>query len=509
VKHKSTSSGRIPFSHASWWVAVPFVLAMLGPAGDGAAAFELELSVGETAGAARVQAPVCGGIPLPKGAFDKNQAFAVFQDGKEVPAQVVPLVVEADGGLRWVLVDLQTDIEANAVQTFTLKATKPSARPASPLKVVEGADGVTVDTGAVRFTISKNEPFSLFSSVAVDGKPVVTGGEVSYHEYITDKRHTAGPPERIEVQDAGPMRATVRAEGSFQGDEETKARYIARITAWAGKTSVYVKYSLSNSNPDHYSYRLIRDSSIRLDLTEKPTATLLGAAEPMPAGAEAHLHQGLHARYPGACKAVAGGKEIWTQQGDLDRAEGWVLAQTGGGAVAVCDVYFADDPARRLAVHDGGLVLTGMTERFDGEEGAPYDFKYRPLFDCSHHSSEYVIDFAAPADGAALDAMARAARQPLHLLAPLAWYSSCEGLAVGRFGTVEDERRARELNGLPAPRGKGPPDPGYKMSRGRERTGTARAARRNGGTAPAVLLHSPVDLFCCGRLPTQKERTDG
>ena len=46
-------------------------------AGLRAGEFELKLTVEEPAGLVRKAEPVCGGIPLPAGAFKKDQAFAV------------------------------------------------------------------------------------------------------------------------------------------------------------------------------------------------------------------------------------------------------------------------------------------------------------------------------------------------------------------------------------------------------------------------------------------------
>ena len=53
-------------------------------------------------------------------------------------------------------------------------------------------------------------------------------------------------------------------KGRFVGDEKNKFQYVARITAWAGRSDVHVKYSLANSNPDHYCYRKVKDSTIEL-----------------------------------------------------------------------------------------------------------------------------------------------------------------------------------------------------------------------------------------------------
>ncbi len=157
----------------TWWRAVLAVTVVVGLSARAPAAgdWQLAVTVEEPAGVTRTAAPVSGGIPLVKGAYKPGQAFALFEGGKEIPLQVISLVVDEKRGLCWVLLDAQVDLAANERKTLTLKAAKGSAAPASPCQVTEGADAVTVDTGRIEFTISKARPFSLFSSVKAGGEP--------------------------------------------------------------------------------------------------------------------------------------------------------------------------------------------------------------------------------------------------------------------------------------------------------------------------------------------------
>jgi len=380
-----------------WNVSLAVVLTMVLAGAAWAGPFQVDLTVREPSGVARKAASASGGIPLPRGLFGKEQEFAVFAGGREVPAQVIPLVVDERGFLRWVLVDVQTDVAANGMATFTLKAAKPSATTVSPVKVIEAADGVTVNTGKVTFTVAKGKAFSLFTRVVADSRPVVTGGEVSYTNGFDGKRYAAAAPTSVEVEYRGPMRATICVQGGFVGDDRTRLHYIARITAWTGRSDVHVKYALANSNAEQYTYRTIKDSSIRLTLAD-------------PAVRE----------------------EVRSAKGSA-AAQDWTLARGKTSAVFACDLYLNDDPPRRLAVTGSDLLLTGVAER---AAGGP-----RMLFDCSHLSSQYVIDFAAPTDRGALAAMSRSAKGRLHIMAPPAWYSETESLAIGHFGTQTDEMK--------------------------------------------------------------------
>ena len=421
-----------------------------------AAELAIPITVQEPSGVAQKSAPVSGGIPLPWGEYRKENDFLLFDGPKLMNAQVLPLVTDERGFLRWVLLDFQADLKANEKRTFRLKVFKQLAA-ARKVNVINRANGVTVDMGRLRYTIAKEGPFTLFTSLSIDGKPVVTGGEVSYTDITkAEKRYVAGKPESIVVEYDGPMRTTVCVRGRFVGDDASKLRYIARITAWRNRTDVHLKYSLANSNSEHYTYRRIKDSSVRLNLAGSVAGTLIGATQPQALSGGASVTRGLHA-VKGHTTVLAGDKLLWAANGRNESANGWIAARVGAAAVFACDRYFNDDPPRRMATTANTLVLSGIVPRFDGPEitrrgtkvriGHPMGDKHRWLFDCAHLDSQYVIDFSAPADTARLDGMARAARYPLHAMAPPGWYFETGGLSCGRFGTQKDELKCYDTWG--------------------------------------------------------------
>jgi hypothetical protein len=174
----------------------------------------LHLAVRETGGVARHAEPACGGIPLPWGVYKQNQKFDVLMGQHTLPAQVLPLVVDENGFLRWVLVDTQVDVPANGKVALTLVSASGAAKEATPLKITQAAGGVAVDTGRISFTINRDAPFSLFTTVQAGNKRVAGGGLVSYTDATDEsnvKTYQAGAPERIEVYDAGPMPAALSA----------------------------------------------------------------------------------------------------------------------------------------------------------------------------------------------------------------------------------------------------------------------------------------------------------
>ena len=327
------------------WCVGCLVLLAAGPVLG--AEFTLPLTVREPASVVRLAEPVSGGIPLSPKMFKKGQPFALFDGAKEIPVQASPLVVDNDGYLRWILLDTQVDLKAGEAKTLTLKATKPSIRrPEEGITITKKPSWVLVQTGRMGVVVYKNKPFTLTANTTADvagfGRNLVTGAEVSYVDGFDGTRYVADKPSSLEVEYAGLMRATVCVKGRFVGDDQNKFQYIARITLWAGKTWIRVKYSIANSNPDHYCYRTLQESSIRLNLNGTVKSTQLGASKPIAATANVALEQHLRTRAAGNAKAISGGEVVWQSAGVKDIAQGWIAANTPQGNVFACDLYFAD-----------------------------------------------------------------------------------------------------------------------------------------------------------------------
>ncbi len=430
---------------------IGILAALLAASATHAKPFELQLTVNEPAGIARTAEPVSGGVPLPAGTFKADQPFALFDGPRELPLQVSPLVVDEKGFVRWILLDFQTDLKPNETRRYTLRAAGPTAKHSQPLKWTCNSDGFGVNTGKMSVTVRTSKPFGLFTSVEAGDKTVVRGGEVSYTDALNGKRYLADKPASVKAEYAGPLRATFCVRGRFVGDEQSKLGYIARITVWAGRSDAHVVYKLTNSNPDHYTYRQIKDSSISLKLDGAVTKTFLGAKDAHEVAGPGWLHQGLqpHAAWQpidGHARAGAGDKTLWTGNGPADAPQGWISAQVGGAQVSVSDLYFADDPPRRLETIGDKLVLSGVAQRYEGmpdkkqpekkrRVGQPFESDHRWLMDCSHLRSEYFFDFG----GTAGDEVARRGRNRLHVLAPPAAYAESDLLPIGKFGTLEDE----------------------------------------------------------------------
>ncbi len=428
-----------------------------------ASAQELQIPVvvREPRGVARSSEPVSGGIPLPPGTCRPDARFALFDGERSIPVQSLPLVVDRDGYLRWVLLDYALDLDAHEVRALTLKLGTPPS-PRTQLQLRDRAEAITIDTGRVTLVIAKDKPFGLFQKVLVNGEPVVTEGIVEYTDGRTGKTHHADVPAKVQVLYKGPLRATVMVRGRFAGDEDAgRLFYATYITAWANRSDVLVKHSLINSNENQRYFVKLGRSRLTLHTSLDGARVTLGAEPDKALTVSQHcsVTQGLLPHHRGrdissAARITAAGRDLWQGQ----RAEGYLAVSGKKGSIVVVDRLFRGDPPRKLEVTgEGKLILDAAPKRFESlkyedsrgnerQAGEPFASDYRWLYDCSHHSSEYRIDFAAPVapNPEDLSRYALATRGRVWGFAPGDWVSKCQALGVGHFGTLEDEKSCHQ-----------------------------------------------------------------
>jgi hypothetical protein len=255
------------------------------------AAIEVKLTASETDGIARSPAHVTTGVPFPKGAVTDVSKLAVANGGKPIPAQIVKTVPWDDGSVRWALLDTQVPVAANGRAELVLSDAGNNPAPAAPVKVTEGADGVSVSTGPLQFKVSRAKA-GLFQSITVDGKELVKESAKGLLIVKEDgSEAAAGAPSEVKVELAGPLRTVVLVKGSFpQEIHAGRIGYTARISAFAGSKLLKIRFWLENQGslgiyrskrtedddptiPDNLEWFVFKGMSVNLDLGLGDTVT--------------------------------------------------------------------------------------------------------------------------------------------------------------------------------------------------------------------------------------------
>lgn len=172
-------------------------------------------------GAHRTAWPITGGIPLPKGMLRDISKVGLL----ETPCQTRVLSRWSDGSIKWALLDFQTDMAAG--QTKRLTVIKGDPAPATGNVVTENTDGITVDTGALKFSVSKNA-FSFIREAWFD-----TNRDGDYND-PGEQVITADAGQRFffDVQQTPPQRPgfTYRARDLKTGQSHSVANSTPTVT---------------------------------------------------------------------------------------------------------------------------------------------------------------------------------------------------------------------------------------------------------------------------------------
>jgi len=229
-------------------------IALLGTSPAGAQSLDLPvtLTVREPAGLARRQAPVTTGLPFAPGKLAKGVPLKLLDSsGKEVPLQTRVLATWPDGSVKWLLLDFQATVPANGKATFALRPDPKKRKPDPPMKVTTTADAITVDTGALRATISLKQ-FSLFQSVEVGGKELMKKAAVGALQITDTKGKTrtslAGETKdyTVRVVEHGPLRTVLCATGEVQATDKHRLGFTCWYHFYAGKKFVRVFFTMRN-----------------------------------------------------------------------------------------------------------------------------------------------------------------------------------------------------------------------------------------------------------------------
>ncbi|MCL4205202.1 MAG: hypothetical protein KJ000_22190 [Pirellulaceae bacterium] len=210
-------------------------------------AFEVPLTIWETAGVDRQQEICSTGVPLPCGLLHEPAGLAVFDSaGTAVPAQFRVLERWRDTGegrddlsIRWLLVTFLADVPADQHAVYHLKRGA-NPVPSEPLRIDQDADGYRM--GGLTFRKDFTAPFAL-ELTDPDGKRIGTEGQQI----------------QWSVWEDGPVRACLRAESAT---DHSRFGFIAWIYAYAGQKRWDMTVVLKNTPNEAQGPFYLRDFSV-------------------------------------------------------------------------------------------------------------------------------------------------------------------------------------------------------------------------------------------------------
>jgi hypothetical protein len=218
----------------------------------------VELTLHSRGAPAGLQWPVTFGVPFPEGQLTSPDSLRMTgPNGQNIPIQVRQTATWFDNSVQWVLIDAQAPLPADKASYRMTWGVRTAQLPAgAQVTWRETADRLLVDTGELRFEVSKRRlvPFENISFKDQQGRWVSAFPERRHSElYLEDGegnafRGSLSDAPDVVVEEKGLQRVSIKIEGWMQSDDGRKlGRRIVRIYAFAGMKSLRVYDTFVNT----------------------------------------------------------------------------------------------------------------------------------------------------------------------------------------------------------------------------------------------------------------------
>lgn len=189
---------------------------------------------------------VSWGVPWPRGAVKKDQPFLLTgDDGKSIPVQSWPLAYWPDGSIKWSGLAAVPE-----TQQREFKLTLISARQTTPLQLLvnESSASIRINTGPLQCVLPRAGNH-LVDSMIIDNRAVGTKGRLECivqegpdgEDFESPRKEKfVGKLNKVTVEQNGPVRAVVLAQGIMQSEKTQKAwlPFSVRMYFYSGSASV-------------------------------------------------------------------------------------------------------------------------------------------------------------------------------------------------------------------------------------------------------------------------------
>lgn len=420
----------------------------------------------QVSGIDRLSEPVTVGVPFPKGWLQEKGGVPQLAV-KGAPAyQFRTLARWEDGSVRWALADFQADIKAKGWNREFSIIPGPG-RTAGDMASEQGGV-ITVDTGVIAVKIKK-KGFNLFDSVAA-GQEVIVEPGASRGIVVTgdDGREylaSSDPTARVSIEENGPVRAVVKAEGTHVAGGKRMMDFTVRMHFYRRSSRVKVFYTLRNASRRQLEHPHIRsvdlvtriaaadegtaashDGEVKARLKESGGLVYYQAVSDFPQSYSGDAFYDLSPIAPDYKRAKQRGfteEGYWIKKGGQEVASGgrgeypdlaYVDISGPRGAGATVGVRYAAGqwPKALRAAADGNVSVGLWPEEKEGG----YWIRF-----ASHNTFEVMYDFHARKHNP--EHSMKKFQYPLVAKAPVEWYNDCaEGLyPLYNFVSFEDESR--------------------------------------------------------------------
>ncbi|MBI5404666.1 MAG: hypothetical protein HY976_00400, partial [Candidatus Kerfeldbacteria bacterium] len=295
----------------------------------------------------------------------------------------------------------------NESRTYTLKEQPPTVVPVQPVNVVESASTSTITTGPIKAVISKTT-FNLFDEFWYDEnnngtfEPAEQMIAPTNDDNLPLRAGTSsgavqgtaqagrGVPTAYVWETLGPLRSTLRVEGTYGNPADPLLRYTTRLTFYAGRTDVNIEHVLRNSIATEERYVKVQSAKL------------------IASGAGTNV------------RATKSGSQLWSNVGSFGTEVELIPA--------TLDVSTQYDPNANPYVSRQNTIID-----VDSNGGML-------VGDWSYHGITTRLEFSDNLSPAEQSQAATRAADRLVALAPANWYSELGAFGSEKFGTLSEEQ---------------------------------------------------------------------
>ena len=202
----------------------------------------------------REQWPVTVSVPFAAGALHEPQQV-VLRDPRsgEVPAQRRPLASWPDGSIKWLLLDFATDLVPRERVDVQLEVAGDAngAEPQEGIRVERVDHELRIDTGAMQFSIAEDAGGMVRRLSAHGVEYVNAPGNVRIARPEGGDLDILDKPASVTVEEIGPQRTVIRAEGQHAGADGVAAiDYVLRYVFYAHQPILRIYHTIINREKD-------------------------------------------------------------------------------------------------------------------------------------------------------------------------------------------------------------------------------------------------------------------
>jgi hypothetical protein len=197
--------------------------------------------------------PVTVGIPFAKGKLRQPKSLVLIAcDGSPRPIQTHVTARWSDGSVRWLLIDFVVDSVRRGRQAWHLADVADVCAVSRPQAMAAGESESAFDvhTGTASFRVNRRE-LQPFARVVLSRSDVIDPAGTRVVLTDAQGREQLARVQRSEIESRGPVRTTLRLEGTWTG--RTGLRFVARISFYAG--TGLVRLALTLHNPQRARHR--------------------------------------------------------------------------------------------------------------------------------------------------------------------------------------------------------------------------------------------------------------